>query len=198
MLHRKMIAVALLFLLIGTSLASNLDTEQLTRLNAIKSRAAQGKVTIGDLHEAGAHYRILAARLRDSGVETKLDAYLRNSANNDTLLNNCVAHAPKTMTRADCQTVLTMLRNNGAHVMMQAVASVAYNASLWGSFIPTQYRDGAHYVPVLLPDCRGVNQAVLASALISATLLAIPGAEPAGTIGGVFTALIALIAAGVC
>lgn len=198
MLHRKIAAVAVTLLLVGTSLGSNLDDEQLTRLQALKTRAAAGKVTIGDMHEAGAHYRILAARNRDSGVELTVDAYLRDPANNDSLLNNCVAHLPKGMTRADCQTVLNMLRTNGSHVMMQAVAAVAYNASLWGNFIPTGYAGGARYVPVLLPNCRGVGQAIAASGFISGVLLIIPGAEPAGGVASAFTLFLALVAAGVC
>lgn len=198
MLHRKISAVAVIFLMVGVSLGSNLDNEQLSRLNAIKTRAAQGKVTIGDMHEAGAQYRILAARLRDNGLEIKLDAYLRNPANTTTLINNCATHLPHGMTIADCQTVLGMLRTNGSHTMMQAVASVAYNASLWGSFIPTAYEGGARYVPVLLPDCRGVGQAIAASGFISGVLLIIPGAEPAGGVASAFTLLLALIAAGVC
>lgn len=198
MLHRKIAAVAVVFLLVGVSLGSDLDNEQMTRLNAIKARAAAGKATIGDMHEAGAHYRILAARLRDSGLETKLDAYMRDSNNTNSLIANCAAHLPKGMTKADCQTVLTMLRTNGSHTMMQAIASVAYNASLWGSFIPTGYQGGAHYVPVLLPNCRGVGQAIAAASFISAALWIIPGGEPAAGIGTAFSLLLALIAAGVC
>lgn len=198
MLHRKLAAVAVVFLLFATSFASNLDDEQLSRLNAIKARAAAGKVTIGDFHEAGAQYRILAARNRDSGIEAKLDAYLRDSNNTATLVNNCTAHLPKGLTKADCQSVLTMLRTNGSHVMMQAVAAVAYNANLWGNFIPTEYQGGARLVPVLLPDCRGVGQAIAAASFISAALWIIPGGEPAAGIGTAFALLLALVAAGVC
>jgi hypothetical protein len=150
------------------------------------------------MHEAAAHYRVVAARIRDLGLEAKVDAYIKNSANNTKLLNACMNQHVKNITQADCQNLITMTRTVGSHQMMLNIASVTYAASDWGNFIPTQYQNGAHLVPVLLPNCRGVTQAVAASAFISAVFLIIPGGEPAGLIGGAFTAFLALVAAGVC
>jgi len=199
MLHRKIAAVAVVFLMVGMTCASDLQNEQITRLQALTTRAAAGKATIGDMHEAATHYRILAARMRDSGLETQVDAALRNPANQTRLMNACVNSKFKGVDATVCQSALSLLRSNGSHMTMQAIASVAYQADLWApGLIPTEYGGGARLLPVVLPSCRGVGQSLAAATFISATFLIIPGGEPAGLVGGVFTTFLAMIYAGVC
>jgi hypothetical protein len=186
--------------MIGMMFASdtNLQSEQTSRLNVLIGHAKAGTVTIGDMHEAAAHYRIFSARARDLGLESKVDAYIRDTHNTAKLVNACMNQHVKGISQTDCQNLITMTRSVGSHQMMLDIASVTYAAADWGNFIPTGYQRGAHLVPVLLPNCRGVGQAVAASAFISSVFALIPGGEPAGLVGGAFTLFLALIAAGVC
>lgn|SRR5215467_8002565 len=191
MLHRKMTAVALVFLLVGTVIASdvNVQNEQVTRLQAIKSRAQAKKLTIGDMHESGAHLRVVAARLRDAGFEPKIDGYVKNKNNAATIVAKCVQQTGRT--KAVCQGALSMLTANGSHLMLQAAASVAYNVSLWGRPIPTGYDGGARLLPIFLPlDCRGVDSALALVGIIGSAELLIPGAEPAGGVTLLFGAIL--------
>lgn len=177
MLHVKLVALASICLLVSTAFANNLDQEQLSRLKELKNRARNHQTTIGDMHEGGAHYRILAARNRDSGLEPKLDAYLRNTKNEANLIAMCLHSGRQGVTQESCKAGLRMLRVYGSHTVMQAVASVSYNADKWGSFVPTLYRGDARYLPVILPNCTGVRQAIDVSFILSGAIAFVPGVD---------------------
>jgi len=149
-------------------------------------------ITIGDMHESGAHLRIVAARLRDSGSERNVDGYIKNTANTNTLLNKCLNSGRKGVTKADCQTALTMVRSSGTHTMLQAAASVAYNGDQWGNFIPTTYHGGAHLLPVVLPNCQGAREAVDIVMIVAAAEAFFPSAQPAAGITALFGAILML------
>jgi hypothetical protein len=194
MTDRKLQASAVVCLMIATTLAfasdTNVQNEQTSRLTAIKTRAANNQLTVGDMHESGAHLRVVAARLRDLGKTTALDNYIRDKANSAKLIANCMASGHHKPTQAQCQADLAMIQTNGTDTMLQAVAAVAYNVSLWGRPIPVEYQGGARLVPVLRMDCGGANEAIRVVGIIGAAALVTPGAEPAGGVTMLFWAIL--------
>src|SRR5262249_34018140 len=111
---------------------------------------------------------------------------IKNTANTNTLLNKCLNSGRKGVTKADCQTALTMVRSNGTHTMLQAAASVAYNGDQWGNFIPTRYVGGARLLPIVLPNCQGAREAVDIVMIVAAAEAFFPSAQPAAGITALF------------
>jgi len=52
----------------------------------------------------------------------------------------------------------------------------------------------ARYVPVILPDCRGVHQAIDVSFVLDAGLFFVPGGQAASGIGTLFSTILLLAA----
>jgi hypothetical protein len=178
----QLLAVILAGLMTIPAYGSALDSEQQTRLKAIQNKLSNGTATTDDMYEAGVHSRVATARLRDSGEESKVDSFIRNTANTNWLMNKCLQ--TKGATSTGCKTAISILRSNGVHTTILASAGVAFNADKWAHGLLITKNGMGRLLPVLLPapSCAGAREAVDVTMIAGSVMVLFPAAQGAGAI----------------